>query len=52
MFFFILIFLYSRNFFEKAVIVSLISISDRENGVGDKSKDKKELLKEEKSDAK
>lgn len=49
--FFILIFLYSRNFSEKEVIVSLTSISGRENGVGNKSNDKKELLKEEKGDA-
>lgn len=50
--FFILIFLYSRNFSEKEVIVSLTSISGRENGVGDKSDDKKEFLEERKSDAK
>lgn len=44
-------FFYSRNFSEKEVIVSLTSISGRENGVGNKSNDKKELLKEEKGDA-
>lgn len=45
-------FFYSRNFSKKAVIVSLISISGRENEVGDKSKGKKEFLKEKKGDAK
>ncbi len=48
---FFMSFFYSRNFSEKEVIVSLTSISGRENGVGNKSNDKKELLKEEKGDA-